>query len=112
MSDTPQTILDSVLNVVISVAALVALARFILWYMEKVVNRTISRNEHLEDRVDRLEERVRGEMDGHDDCRRELNEHKIESAGRIAVLESQVANLVEQLNRPYRSTDEQGETDV
>lgn len=96
---------DIVSTLAITLASLVALARFILWYMEKAVNRTMTRNETLETRMEKFEADLETERQGHLDCRRELNDHRIEAAASLAYVQAKVDTLEAMLNRPYRSTD-------
>lgn len=98
-------IVDGVLTVSLSLAGVLAIGRFIMFFQERVVATTVVRNSVLETRVDELERKLDAEQDGHRECKQELHEHKIEAAQAIGVMQGQIAVLTAQLNRPRRASD-------
>jgi hypothetical protein len=103
---TSDQTINGLINVVAALVSLGVLGRFILWYMEKVVNRTMIRNEVLETRLEDLEAKLDAEQDNHRLCRQELADHKIDSTREMSELRGKIQVLEGLVNRPRRSTDE------
>lgn len=102
-------IIGSVTQLVLALGGLYAVVRLIVSVQLRLLEQSLARNKSLEDRIDELEAKLDQEQDNHRTCRQELHEHKLEASAQMAEMRAQIDMLTQQVNRPHRSTDPEGE---
>lgn len=98
-------LIGSLAQLALALGGLWAVVRLVVSVQFKMIQTAQDRNSTLEAKVERLEERLDSEVDGHFECQRQLQAHKLKSSAEIAALQASVETLMFQMNRPHRSTD-------
>ena len=98
-------LIGSLAQLALAIGGLWAVVRLVVTVQFKMIQTAQDRNTTLESKMERLEARLDIEIEGHFECQRQLQAHKLKSSAEIAALQSSVETLMFQMNRPHRSTD-------